>query len=192
MLPSIEKHGLLPTSALLRLFAVPESARAGIEQQRRPRPVECQHPIHGKIIITDNLPLSEKALAACLEDGLSPEDWLLMLNARVFFWPDEDSMRNHLAARFNRNKKRLLLEFDTLTLAEAHGERLQLAPFNTGSTLRKPARRGLSTFTPMKLHSYPAWRKLRGGRDRLKEVAVVGGMPDARRFIIASHELASR
>lgn len=188
MLPSILEHGLLPTSALLTLLAVPERERQIIERQRRPLPVQLRREGQDDIIINDNLPLSEKALAACLDDGLSPQDWLLMLNARAFFWPDKENMRNHLAARFNRGKTKLVLEFDTLLLAQTYAQRLELAPFNTGSTIRKPARRGLSTFTPLATYRFSDWRKLRGGRDNIKEVAAVGGIPDVRPSLVASHE----
>jgi uncharacterized protein DUF7002 len=175
-LQGILRHGLLPTSRLLTLFEVPDADRVAIERRCRPASVTLTHPLHGRATITDNLPLSEAALERCLEDGLAPEDWLAILNERVFFWPDEESLGRMLGARLNRGRERLVLVFDTLSLARRHGERMELAAINTGSTIRRPARRGRSTFTPLHLHDYDAWRRLRGGRDRIREVTVVGGV----------------
>jgi hypothetical protein len=183
-LPSILRHGLLPTSRLLTLFELPEAERERIERRRRPARVEISHPIHSKAMIADNLPLSEKALASCLDDGLAPQDWLLMLNARVFFWPDAENLANHLGARFNRGRERLVLVFDTLGTVRQHYEKVELSAINSGSTIRKPARRGHSTFVPARLHGYEAWRRLRGGLDRLREVTVVGGVTDVPKHLI--------
>lgn len=175
-LPNILRHGLLPTRDLLTLFEVPTAERVAIEGRRRPAGVALAHPVHGRAVITDNLPLSEAALASCLDDGLAPADWLAMLNGRVFFWPDEAGLGRLLDARLNRGRDRLVLVLDTLSLARRHAARIELAAINTGSTIRRPARRGLSTFTPLGRHGYQAWRRLRGGRDRIREVTVVGGV----------------
>lgn len=189
-LPGILRHGLLPTSSLLTLFEVPPAARASIERRRRPAGVPLSHPAHGAAVITDNLPLSEAALRSCLDDGLSPEDWLLLLNRRVFFWPDEENLAGHLGARFNRGRERLVLVLDTLGLVRRHYDRVELSAINTGSTIRKPARRGLSTFVPAHRHSYEAWRRLRGRVDRLREVTVVGGVADISNLLV-KHYLAT-
>jgi hypothetical protein len=185
--PSIMRLGLLPTSTLLTLFEVGASERPAYERRRRRETMTLSHPAHGTLRIADNLPLTENALTTCLDDGLTPEDWLLMLNARVFFWPDVDNLVNHRSARSNRGRDRLVLVFDTLKLARAHADRMELTPINTGSTIRKPARRGLSTFTPMLAHSYLAWRKLRGGNDAVREVTALGGVPDIAPFLVESY-----
>ena len=180
----IERLGLLPTRDLLSLFDVQDADRRAFEQGRRATPVALAHPVHGEAVLNDNLPLTEAALASCLDDGLTPAQWLLMLNARVFFWPDLESLENHRNARFNRGRERLALVFDTLRLTRAHWDRVELCPINSGSTLRKPARRGLATFTPAGRHGYQEWRRLRGGLDRLREVTILGGVPDAADYLL--------
>jgi hypothetical protein len=191
-LPGILRHGLLPTSDLLSLFEVPSADRHAIERRRRPASVPLRHPVHGEAVVTDNLPLSEAALALCLDDGLAPGDWLALLNSRVFFWPDEEGLGRLLGARLNRNRERLVLVLDTLGLARRHQRRMELAAINTGSTIRRPARRGLSTFVPLLRHDYEAWRRLRGGLDRIREVTVVGGVPDAAEHLIEHRFVAGR
>ena len=184
--PGILRHGLLPTRDLLSLFAVAPADRAALERRRRPIGVRLHHPEHGTAVLNDNLPLSEAALLRCLDDRLSPEDWLLMLNARVFFWCSETDVARLVGARLNRNRPRLVLELDTLSLLRAAAGRVELAAINTGSTIRKPARRGLSTFTPLARHAYRDWQRLRGGLDRPREVTVVGAVAGIARHLRAT------
>jgi hypothetical protein len=191
-LEGILRHGLLPTSGLLSLFEVPEADRHLIERRRRPASVRLTHPAHGEAVITDNLPLSETALEACLDDGLAPGDWLAILNERVFFWPDEHSLARLLGAKLNRDRDRLVLVLDTLGVARRHGQRMALSAINTGSTIRRPARRGLSTFVPLCLHDYEAWRRLRGGRDRIREVTVVGGVAQVADHLVEHYRVPGR
>ncbi len=191
-LPGILRHGLLPASDLLTLFEVPGADRRPIERRRRPASVSLTHPLHGNAVITDNLPLSEAALAACLDDGLTPGDWLAILNSRVFFWADEESLARLLGARLNRDRERSVLVLDTLGVAERHGRRMELSAINTGSTIRRPARRGLSTFTPLHRHDYETWRRLRGGLDRIREVTVVGGVDRVSDHLVGHYRVPGR
>ena len=183
----ILRHGLLPASALLTLFEIPAAARRTIEGERRMASVTLTHPAHGRAIITDNLPLIMPSLSACLDDRLCASDWLRMLNERVFFWPDEAGLARLLGARMNRKRDREVLVFDTLSLARRHAERMDLSAINSGATMRRAARRGLSTFVPLQSHGYEAWRRLRGRRDRVCEVTVRGGVRD-----VADHLLEVR
>ncbi len=142
------------------------------------------HPMLGTIVIHHNLPMTETALSRCLDDGLSPGDWLALLNRKVFFYPDEKQLRRLTEAKLNRGVPREVIVFDTLPLARAHLDRLRLCPINSGSTIRKPARRGLSTFTLAKDVTYRQWQKQRGGRDTVVEIVADEAVPDAGRFIV--------
>ena len=175
---SICRHGLLSTSRLLDLFELAPERRAGVEAERRLTSVVLTHPLHGRAVISDNLPLTARALSLCLEDGLTSEDWLRMLNRRVFFWPSAEGASRLLAARVNRGRSLAVLVLDTLTVARHHHDRIELSPINSGATMRRAARRGRSTFAPMDRHGYEDWRRLRGGLDRPVEITVVGGVDD--------------
>lgn len=187
----IQKHGLLSTEALIKKFERSSLAQDEFLARIRPTNVSLHHPDVGRAVITDNKPLNAKKLAACLDDGLTPEDWMRLLNQRVFFWPDLKHLKTLKGARLNRNRQRLVLVFDTVALVQGHYERTEIAPINTGSTLYNPVRRGRATFTPIKGLSYENWRRMRGLKslDRIKEVTVLGGIPDACRFIIDSYTL---
>jgi hypothetical protein len=189
--PLIAKIGLLSSFELLSAFGYDAHASTALISGRRPAevPISCEP--HGGAVLNDNSPLTEAALAKCLDDGLTPAEWLGMLNARVFFWADRDGLSRLLGARFNRGRAREVLIFDTLRLARAHGERMELCPINSGATIRKPARRGLSTFTPLFAKSFREWRRQRGGTDKILEVTVRSGVPDIARYLVA-RETVSR
>ena len=170
--PSIKKNGLLSTAHILDLFEIKGPQRDKIELTRRPTSIPLEHPVHGNLIINDNVPLSEKSLSTCLDNDLTPADWLRILNKRVFFWPDQESLDRHLGARLNRNRLREVIVVDTLSLTKTHTERVELCPINSGATIRKAARRGLETFSPLLKYSFKEWRTLRGGLDQIREITV--------------------
>jgi len=178
----IMANGLLPTACVLDLFGVAAELRAEIESQCRPLHVPLQHAVHGQAIITDNSPLSMKALATCLDDGFLPIDWLAELNRRVFFWVDKVGVESLLNARRNRLRDMAVLELDTLQVAERYYAAIQLCAINSGATIRKPVRRGPSTFTPMGPYTYTEWQRLRGGRDTIREVTLMGGLSDVPQY----------
>jgi hypothetical protein len=183
----ILRHGLLSTSALLTLFEVPAERRAAIEGCRRPGNVLLEHKVHGAAAISDNRPLSETKLAACLDDGLTPGDWLRLLNSRIFFWTSLGSVQTLLKARRYRALESEVLVFDTLSLARCHGARMALSPINSGATLHRPVRRGISTFAPLRAYDFDTWSRLRGQRDRIKEVTIDGGIADVERHLVDRH-----
>lgn len=182
--PSIERHGLRSTKSLLDLFEVPAEMCHEVTTRRRTTEISVGHPVHGRATIHDNRPLSEAALARCLDDGLRPEDWLALLNQRVFFWVDHDGVDSLLGARTNRRRSRAVLVFDTLRLVRANADRVEVSPINSGSTIRKPARRGSTTFTPLLPMDYAAWRRQRGRLDRVREVVVVGDVADVANHLV--------
>jgi hypothetical protein len=145
--------------------------------------------VHGDVTITDNRPLSISALASCLDDGLTPEAWLRMLNARVFFWANESSAARLANAALHRDRQKTVLVFRTASLIESCAARVELSAINSGATVRSAPRRGLATFVPMAKHSYETWRQLRGRRDTVKEVTVVEGVHDISEHLIEERHL---
>jgi hypothetical protein len=94
-------------------------------------------------------------------------------------------------ARFNRGKTKKVLTRDTFRLVQAHAERVELCPINSGATIRKPARRGLSTFTPLLAHHSCDWRALRGGRDTIREIVVRQGIPEIQSYLLERRMMRS-
>jgi hypothetical protein len=156
-----------------------------LADRRRATALDLTLPDGSRARITDNSPLSEARLAHLLDDKLTPADWMAMLNARVFFWPDPRLGLANLAARHRFGYASEWHVFDTHRLLAPVWDRAEIAPFNTGATVRLPPRRGRGTFAPLAALDYAAWRRARRdaghikGVDSVKEVTVRGDLPHA-------------
>ena len=189
---SIRQHGLLSTHRLLALFEVEVDRQQQLQTSRRATAVPLHHAQHGDVVLNDNQPLTEKALSHCLDDGLTPSQWLTMLNERVFFWPDEAGLASMINAKMNRNRTREVLVIETAKLTSAIAARMELCPINSGSTIRRPARRGLHTFTRLGKYPYRDWQKLRGRRDRIREVIVRDSIYDIENYVVEVRQIAPK
>ena len=187
--PMIERHGLLTTHGIVERFVTDRATRERLRTERRTDVIVVRDGPDGRVTINDNLPLHPGPLARALDDGLTPTDWLRMLNGRVFFWPDLERGAGFLRAGRRGGREKLLLTLDTRSLAAAHHGRVDLAPINTGSAVRVPARRGLATFTPASEVGWDEWRRLRGRLDRVAEVSVRGGVPDALDHLVEKRDI---
>lgn len=179
---SIKRHGLLSTHALIDLYEVEEPVRSAILRQRRPSSVPLQHEEHGEAIVRDQIPLREKALRGCLTD-MTLEEWLDVLNSRVFFWLDEPHLETLLGANAYRNESHDVLHVDTALLLERHLDSVRLSPINSGSTLYNPRPRGSTTFLPVAEYPFNDRRKARG-KDAIIELAVENRVPDIKDLVV--------
>ena len=181
--PSIRRHGLLSTSALLDLFGVDDETRVALEARRRPQGVVLDHPERGHAVVRDQKPMDDRGLRQCLQDGLTPEDWYRILNARVFFWLTRSRLIRLLTAKPYRDQEHDVLELDAAALVRAYLSQITLSPINSGATKPFPASRGKRTFLPVPDYPYAAWRMKRPKGERAVELAVTGGVPDIERFV---------
>ena len=173
MWPSIQRHGLLSTSALLDLYGVTGAERARIEQTRRPDFIAVTHVEHGKVLIRDQKPMSDATLAPVLV-GMTPAEWYALLNERVFFWVNETRLAGLLSAY--RHRENLVLVLDTAAVLARHAAQTTLSPINSGYSRRWAVRRGRDTF-----QSLADWQPVArvGGkavRRTVVECAVRGGV----------------
>jgi hypothetical protein len=180
--PSIARHGLLSTAALLDLYGVTGDARAAIEWRHRPESVVIHHPAYGDAVIRDQKPIRPKKLARCL-DGCTVPEWYAFVNRRVYFWLSKVRVEELRAASAYRDTPRTLLTIDTASLLERYGVRVLLSPINSGSTLYRPVRRGLHTFQPMDAYPYEERRQKRGVRHAIAELTIDYAVPDIARFV---------
>jgi hypothetical protein len=149
---SIQRHGLLSTSALLDRFEIEDEQRFAIESACRPEIVCVEHPEYGTALVRDNKPMQEKALERCLLE-MTPREWYEHLNRRVFFWVERKRLLKLLGARAYRDRPHLVLEVETAGLLKRHGERVLLSPINSGATFALgPAPRGPETFRRIAEH----------------------------------------
>jgi len=178
---SIKQHGLLSTSALLDRFEVNGTKREAIECKHRPECVEITHTVHGRAILRDQKPMSEKALLKCLV-GTTPREWYALLNRRVFFWVTEHRVLTLLGARAYKDFDHDVLTIDTRALLKRYATRVALSPINSGSTVYNPQPRGLDLFRS--LDSYPFEMRRKYGRNAVAELTIDYSVPDLRDFVI--------
>lgn len=187
--PSLQRHGLLSTAALLELYAVPSSQRELYESQHRPAIVPLRHPTHGTAELRDQKPMSDAGLRRALRDDLTPADWYCILNARVFFWTTPERLAGLLAGRAYRDHPQTILVLDTASLLAAHAASVELSPINSGSTVYDPAPRGRDTFRPIAEFPFEHWAKKRGSRKKaIVELTVLHAVPDLRDHVLEVYE----
>jgi hypothetical protein len=183
----IQRHGLLSTEALLDLFEMPLEKRAPILNQQRTESIDITHEVHGKATIRDQKPLNRSKLERCLID-CTFQQWLNMLNSRVFFWLTMDRLQTLMCARQYCNKTHTVLVLDTLRLATDFHQSITLAPMNTGNTRPFAHERGLSTFSTM--NDYPFGSRLkRGLYYTVVELAVKRGVINIMDYLIEAAEM---
>lgn len=181
--PSIQRHGLLSTSALLDLYGVKGEARSAIEATRRSTSVRITHKKHGEAVVRDQLPMDDRGLVRCLEDGLTPPDWYRMLNERVFFWLTKARLLRLLSAGTYSSQSHDVLEIDAAGIVGAYRDRITLCAINSGCTKPFPHPRGVDTFRSIDDYPYEDWRKKRRRGERVVELSVLSGVPDVSKFV---------
>lgn len=177
---SIKRYGLLSTSALLDHYSVEPPKRTEIERQHRPESVEVTGDGLPRAVVRDQIPMSDAGLRRALPDRLSPADWYKLLNAKAFFWLSEERLHRLTNARAYRDEEHDVLEVDTRSLIESHRDAIWLCPINSGCTKPMPHPRDETIFARISDYPYAHWRKRRGRRERVVELAVDHSVADIR------------
>ena len=150
---SIQRHGLLSTSALLDLFEITGRERFAIESQWRPQPVAISHRIHGTAVIRDQKPMPPDSLAKVLENT-TPQEWYEFLNRKSFFWVTQERLNRLLGAKHYREHLHDVITVDTALLVEQHLGRITLSPINSGVSAFGPVyQRKPGTFKPIQCYT---------------------------------------
>lgn len=168
--PSIRKHGLLSTEALLDLFEVHGSRRERILGSRRTYSETIRHPRHGMAVIRDQKPMDDKGLEGCLPADITPEDWYRLLNAKVFFWATLDRLETLLRAY--RESRHTILFIDTAALVQRYEHEIVVTTMNTGATKPMAHPRGYDSFVELNKFDYQASRLKRGKSRAIAEVTL--------------------
>lgn len=168
--PSIRRHGLLSTAALVARFGG-GSAQGGA---RRAEGVV----LAPGVTLRDQKPMDDAGLRRCLRDGLVPADWYRLIDARVFFWLTRARLHRLHGAVPYRGRPHLVLELDTAALVARHRATIELSPINSGATRPFPAPRGRATFLPIDAYPYAEHRARRGRGHAVVELTVPGAVPD--------------
>jgi len=187
---SIEKEGLLSTSALLTLYRISGSKRNDIEEKWRPCKVTISCNGLQDAVIRDQKVMPPEDLEICLTGGMTPQDWYRLINGKVFLWANRQRLEWFLSANEYKNSPHIVVEVDTRDLLERHADRVTLTNFNSGSTLysrpyTKPRSRGRRSF--VSVAEYPGY-----AADGIVEVAVEKSIPEISEIAISAERWIAR
>jgi hypothetical protein len=181
---SIRRHGLLSTSQIVSSSRLSSEAASRILEERRSSSVPIHHPVLGEVAIRDQGPLNLRFLEAKLTD-VTLQEWLGILNDRVFFWLHPDKLEELLNARRYRNLEQDVLTIDTRSLMDTYESQVRLSPINSGAALYPNASpRGTGTFLPVADYDYESRRRGRNEKTAIVELAVIGGVGDIRQHVV--------
>jgi uncharacterized protein DUF7002 len=189
--PSIRRHGLLSTRALLDRIGMDGAGRAVIERAHRPNPTI----LPTGLLIRDQKPMPPVALERCLV-GLTASQWYELLNSKVFFW--FDPMRLNRQRRACSRSPQVVLIIASDRLVRQYAAHTALTPINSGNARRKAALRGAATFVPYSVWADSAWlseAQALGTRPRPRthppvELTVSDAVPDVMEFVLSVQYLA--
>jgi hypothetical protein len=173
--PTILQHGLLSTERLLDLFEITDDVRDKVLNRRRPESVLIEHPLYGRAIIRDQRPLDESRLARCLTGGISPAQWLRVINRKVFFWVDRKRLIRLGKAAASSQAEQLVLTVDTRRLVTAYEGQMLVSDRNTGTTRPFAHARSFDTFRPLN----------RNERRPIVELTVDSGIHDIANYLVS-------
>ena len=176
-------NGLLSTTALLDRYGITGAARVEIEARRRPKSIALVDKVLGHAVIRDQIPMDDKGLTRCLQDGLTPENWYMQLNSKVFFWLTRTRLLRLLNAGTYRLDEHDVLELPSRPLVSAYADKIWFCPMNSGCTKPMPHPRGKLTFQRIEQYPYTHWKLKRRPGERVVEIAVDYAVPDVAKFV---------
>ena len=189
--PAIQRDGLHCASTLLDRAGIIGEDRERLEKRQRLTHTELPNGVQ----LRDQRPMPPAALANCLID-ITPSEWYVLINARVFFWLDPARLNRQRAACNPRPQ--VVLTVDASKLVAAYAETIAVTPINTGNARRRPARRGAATFVSYAAWGTSAWASeaaslgtpVRPSSHLPVELTVAGSIPDIMQFVVGVQQLA--
>ena len=201
---SIMEHGLLSTNSLLDRSAKSKDEKDAIGYCHRKEcePIEGKeaHSIPLKAVIRDQQTVDDEKLRDHLgKIGMSEEAWYHRQNERVFFFltmePPKKKKSGGLVALARKYLKQEMIMVCTKSLIDAYHREIDLSHYNTGFNLWDPdplekpdyPKRQDSLFH--RIEDYPYKRNKK--KNEVRELTVVGGVPDIRDHVIKIVEMNS-
>ena len=198
--PSISKHGLLTTNALLAKCGMPNSERRRINRRHRHR---CKT-LRGKeldgillmAVIRDQNALKKrgKKLEKEIEDQgnqISLERWYERQNERVFFYPSRAEAVRLACIYAGEGHPQDILVICTRSLVDACRKKIELCAFNSGGTNRKPSKFTEKygkwhdrLFQSIEDYAYVFWPKGKRKLRTIRELTVRGGVHRIDRHVV--------
>jgi hypothetical protein len=149
--PSIQRRGLLSTTASLDALGIAGAQRAALESAYRPEMSHLRPGGADDIVLRDQRPMPPRRLVQALPDGVTTEQWYRLINGKVFFWVSPERLGRLL--RSYATSQHDVLRVETASLVDAHLARTWLCHMNSGNTLPIPHYRDESIFK--RIPDYP-------------------------------------
>lgn len=178
----IKEYGLLSTKATLDKFRVNGELRRSLEEGHRAEKATVCGDEGQTVILRDQKPMPRDRLVKALDAGISPEDWYLFLNSKVFTWAQEERLNRLLNAREYRNHEHDVLVLDSESLIKKYEESVLLCHMNSGNTFPYPHRRGWDLFKS--IGDYAASSKTGKPKKPVAEVVFEYSIPDIKDFVL--------
>ncbi len=177
--PSIQRRGLLSTSAALDALGITGERREAIEGGHRPAMLSLHPGAPDDIVLRDQKPMPPSRLARALPADISAEHWYRLINAKVFFWVSPERLGRLL--RSYGDQPHDVLRVDTACLLGVHAAQVSLCHMNSGNTLPFPLRRDPSIFR--RISDYPV-RRSGAPVKEVVELVVDYAVPDIARHVL--------
>lgn len=171
---AIRRIGLRTTQQLVNDCGLSPEAAEKILKMRRKHSVRLQHPTAGSVTVRDQGPLHEHNLT-----GVALQDWLPLLNDRVFFWLHPARLDGLLGAKRYRGQTHDVLVVRTSDLLERYRDQVRITGMNTGATIFPSSPpRGPDSFMRIAEFPFAERRRQRNLKDNAVELAVINGIPN--------------
>lgn len=177
--PSIQRRGLLSTTASLDALGIAGAQRIALESAYRPEMAHLRPGSADDIVLRDQRPMHPRRLAQALPDGVTTEQWYRLINSKVFFWVSPERLGRLL--RSYGASEHDVLRVDTASLLQAHFARTWLCHMNSGNTLPIPHYRDETIFK--RIPDYPANRAGNPIKE-VVELVVDYSVPDITKHVV--------
>jgi hypothetical protein len=172
--PGIQLYGLQSTARLLELAKVPAAQRRQLMLLPRAEVGRVQLPNGAQAVLRDQHPLASRRLSRALRD-MNQDQWLQLLNARVFLFTQEPHAQRLLKAYADQGQD--VLKLKTTSVLAAYAGQIEVSTRNSGALPRtsQPSR-GRHTFVP--LADFPPDQVA-----AIQEVTILGGIDQIEPFV---------
>lgn len=148
---SIQRRGLLSTTAALDALGIHGAQRDALEGGHRPGMLSLLPGLADDIVLRDQKPMPPNRLRHALPPNITPEEWYRLINGKVFFWVSEERL-GRLLGSYGEFEHDVII-IDTASFLRAHETSAWLCHMNSGNTWPIPHRRDIDIFK--RLPDYP-------------------------------------
>lgn len=176
---SIQRRGLLSTTAALDVLGVNGARRQELEGAYRPTMLSLRPGGTDDIVLRDQRPMPPGRLAHALPPQIPAEQWYRLINGKVFFWVSRERLGRLLRAYGAHQHD--VLRVNTASLLGVHALNTSLCHMNSGNTLPIPHRRDPSIFK--RIADYPV-NSVGNPVKEVVELVVDYAVPDIARHVV--------